>query len=313
MTRYRSIAFLSAGLFLAGCGGANTEKEIVPEQGTLSIQLTDAAVDGVAEVNLELTGISVKPDGGPPIDVTFDAPLIVNLAALTEDNTETLFDAQSLPVGAYDWIRLDVNAECDTVADSFVVPDSGGMVELGLRVPSATGLQLGNGFVITANQDTGFVIDWDLRLGLVDPQANGCFTLKPSLRIIDMAEHGAIAGTVEPSLISDPTCTSDPNTEAGNVVYVYEGRGVAPDDIDDLAPEPVTTANVRLDPMSGNYEYMAAFLSPGSFTAAFTCQGRGDIIPDDENLQINADDDILFSASVNVDVADGQTTTVDFN
>lgn len=305
---YRYIVLLSTALFLGACGGGSSSG---PGQGTLSIQLTDAPVDGVTNVTVEFAGITVNPNDGPHIDFTFDTPVAVDLAALTEDNTEILLNGEILPAGEYNWIRLNVNADCDTVFDSFVSVDTGGDVEL--RVPSARGLQLGNGFVITANQNTSFVIDWDLRMGLVDPQGSSCFKLRPSLRIIDMTQHGSIAGTVDPSLISDPACTSDPNTEAGNVVYVYEGSDVVPDDIDDNDPEPVTTANVRFDSNSGNYEYMAAFLSPGPYTAAFTCQGQDDIIPDDENPQLDADDDISFTPGMNVEVVDGQTATVNFN
>ena len=304
----RITALVLASMLLTACGGSGSSS---PAQGTLSVQITDAPVDGVIGVTVEFTGITVKPQNGSQLGFVFDAPTSFDLATLTQDNTAMLLNDQTLPAGEYNWIRLDVNADCDTEFDSFVDEDSGGMVEL--RVPSASGLQLGNGFVVTANQNTSFVIDWDLRLGLNDPVGSSCYKLKPSLRIIDMTEHGAIAGTVDPSLISDPSCTSDPNTEAGNVVYVYEGAGVVPDDIDDIDPEPVTTANVRMDSMTGNYEYVAAFLSPGLYTAAFTCQGQDDAIPDPEMPGLDVDDAIVFTAGQDVEVLDGQTTTLDFN
>ncbi len=62
---------------------------------------------------------------------------------------------------------------------------------------------------------------------------------------------GAIVGTVDPSLVPDG-CTP--------AVYVYEGSGVTPDDIDtDVnTPDPVTTATVKLD--NGTYSYKAAYL-----------------------------------------------------
>lgn len=235
----------------------------------------------------------------------------IDLATLTEDNTEMLLNGQTLPAGEYNWVRLDVNADCDTVLDSFVDDDAGGMVEL--RVPSAQGLQLGNGFVIIANQNTSFVVDWDLRKGLNDPQGSNCYKLKPSLRIIDMTTHGSIAGTVDPLLISDAAaCTSDSNTEAGNVVYIYEGADIMPDDIDDIDPEPVTTANVRYDATTDTYDYLSAFLSPGEYTAAFTCQGRDDAIPDEDMPDLVIDNDVTFTAGQNVTVADGQTATTNF-
>jgi hypothetical protein len=305
-----NLIVLISSLLIAACGGGGSSSS-APSQGSLSLQITDAPVDGVTGVTVEFTGITVNPRNGAHLEFPFDSPLSIDLATLTEDNTEMLLNGQTLPAGEYNWVRLDVNADCDTVFDSFVNDDTGGMVEL--RVPSAQGLQLGNGFVITANQNTSFVVDWDLRKGLNDPQGSNCYKLKPSLRIIDMTTHGSIAGTVDPLLISNAAaCTSDSNTEAGNVVYIYEGADIMPDDIDDIDPEPVTTANVRYDATTDTYDYMAAFLSPGEYTAAFTCQGRDDAIPDEDMPDLVIDNDVTFTAGQNVTVADGQTAITNF-
>ena len=113
-----------------------------------------------------------------------------------------------------------------------------------------------------------------------------------------------MAGTVAAALISDAACTSDTTTGEGNEVYVYQGSSITPDHTDDIAPDPLTTADVRLNNASGNYEYMAPFLPPGDYTAAFTCQGR-----DDDPA---TDDAITFTAGQDATVMDGQTTPVNF-
>lgn len=304
---WRLIVIVMLSALLGACsdsGGGSGD-------GTLSVAITDAPVDGVTEVTVEFSGITVNPRNGPHLEFPFNEPKSIDLAALDRGNTAELLNNQSLPAGEYNWIRLDVNADCDDVYDSFVEPNGGGMVEL--RVPSARGLQLGNGFVITANENTSFVIDWDLRKGLNDPQGSDCFKLRPTLRIIDSTEHGTIAGTVDAALVNDMACTSDPDTGAGNVVYIYEGGSIMPDDIDGADPDPVSTANVQLNGETGDYEYVAAFLSPGEYTAAFTCQGQGDNVPDEDNPQLNVDDPIAFGPVVNdVVVVNGQTTAVDF-
>jgi hypothetical protein len=318
-------AIIFTTTLLSACGGGGSSSN-APAQGSLTIAVTDAPVDGVTGVTVEFTGITVKPKTGSQLTFEFDEPAQIDLATLTEDNTATLLNGQTLPAGEYNWVRLDVNADCDTTFDSFVDEDTGGMVEL--SVPSARGLQLSSGFVITANQNTSFVIDWDLRKGLVDPQnypqndpqGSSCYKLKPSLRIIDLTEYGSIAGSVDPALIDATGCTSDPNTEAGNVVYVYEGADVVPDDIDaidatedpDTDPEPVTTANVRFNAETSTYDYMAAFLSPGSYTAAFTCQGQDDVIPDEDMPSLEDNNVIEFIGAQNVEVVDGETAMADF-
>jgi hypothetical protein len=119
-----------------------------------------------------------------------------------------------------------------------------------------------------------------------------------------MTEYGTIAGSVDPLLIDASGCTSDPNTEAGNVVYVYEGAAVKPDDIDNIDPEPVTTANVRFNAETSTYDYMAVFLSAGSYTAAFTCQGQNDVIPDEDMPGLVVDNAIGFALGQDVE-ADG--------
>lgn len=305
LTRIKWSLIALSAFIVYGCGGSGSDFN--GGTGTLSVQITDATVDGVTETVVEFTGITVKPRNGGQLEFPFDDPMTIDLKTLTNINTELLLDEQVLPAGEYNWIRLAVNAECDSMLDSYVMTNSGGQVEL--RVPSGdtSGLQLGNGFVVTANQSTNLVIDWDLRMGLTHPQGSSCYKLRPSLRIVDFAEHGSIAGTVDATLI-DGDCSSDPNTGAGNVVYVFEGADINPDDIDGNAPDPVTTANVSLE----DGRYMAAFLEPGPYTVAFTCQGGDDAVPDDDMPELDTDDAIEFTAGQNVEVVNGETATVDF-
>ena len=128
-----------------------------------------------------------------------------------------------------------------------------------------------------------------------------------------MTTYGSVAGTVDPQLISAAECSSDVNTEAGNVVYIYAGADVIPDDIDDIDADPLVTATVRYDSATDSYAYMAAFLSPGDYIAAFTCQGRDDAVPDEDAAELVVDNEIVFTTGVNVTVVDGETVTASFN
>jgi hypothetical protein len=143
-----------------------------------------------------------------------------------------------------------------------------------------SGLKLVSGFTVVAGCEASFVIDWNLREGLVQAPGQDGYKLQPALRITDLQEYGTIAGTVATALVTAEGCTSDPNTGEGNSVYVFSGAGVTPDDFDGTAPEPLATAEVRLDIGSGNYEYMATFLAPGDYTVAFTCMAGDDAVPD---------------------------------
>lgn len=296
-----------ATIALVACGGGSDGTGM----GTLTIAVTDAPIDGVTEVWVEFDGVTLKPQNGPQIEYRFDdTPRSINLKALTDGKFELLF-GEEVPAGQYIWMKLDVNAEFDSIFDSYVIQDGGGQVEL--RIPPDR-LKLGNEFTVAQGGESAFVIEWNLRMGLTDPVGQPGYKLQPSLRITDMTEHGTITGTVDSSLLPpiDNSCTSDLNSGDGNVVYIFEGSNILPDDVDGILPDPLTTADVRLN-NDGNQEYMAPFLSPGDYTVAFTCQGADDVMPDLDNPELPVDDAIAFTAGINATVFDGQTTIVNFD
>lgn len=285
--------------FLTACGGSSSS-DPEPATGTLTVGVTDAPVSDVDQVVVEFSGVTVKPREGEQITIEFDEPNSVDLLALDGPQTETLLDGEEMDAGEYNWIQLEVNA-VEGTQDSFVITDTGQQIEL--EVPSG-GLRLVSGFTITQNQETSFIIDWDVRQGLTAPANQDSWKLTPALRIIDSTEFGDIAGTVAVGLVEDGSCTNDLAEDTGNAVYIYEGLDVTPNDIDQTDDDPVATGGVTQDE-NGNYTYSVTFLSPGDYTVAFTCQADDDE-PDTE-------DDITFAGSANATVEDGEETVVDFN
>lgn len=314
-----AVTSLGCACLLAACGGGNSSSSNAdsPEDatGTLSVAITDAPVHDVTQVVVEFDGVTVQPADGPPIDFTFD-PMQIDLLQLTGENSAVLLDGVTVPAGPYEWIALHVNAEFDGIFDSFVEQD-GGMVELRVPSGSQSGLRLVSGFTVTADQNTSFIIDWDLLQGLTEPVGQPGVFLRPALRITDMTEHGTIAGTVADALVMDETCANSLDDDAGNIVYVYEGSGVTPDDIDGTEPEPLTTGVVAVDGQAaGAYTYSVPFLSPGEYTVAFTCRGLNET-PDADDSPADPDapdqtTDVWFSEPQNATVADGEVAVVDF-
>ncbi|MCH7744176.1 MAG: DUF4382 domain-containing protein [Proteobacteria bacterium] len=293
-------------LVISGCsggGGGNAAEEVVvDEAGFINISITDAPVDTVIEVWVEFDGISLKPQSADTLDFAFEEPLRIDLLALTGENTSSLLENQSVPAGGYNWIRLDVNADLDTVFDSYVMTENGEMVEL--EVTSQRGLQLVSGFTITSGQTASFVIDWDLRKGLTMPKGQGMgWKLRPALRITDLVESGSISGVVEEGLLSADSCTNDLAEDTGNSVYVFSGHDATLEDIHTEETDPVSTAAVTQDE-NGFYVYSATFLSAGDYTVAFTCQGLDDDPETDDTLE--------FSPSQNVSVIADEDTIADF-
>lgn len=300
MNRFLIACAVSTALAACG-GGSGPEPDLT---GTLSIAISDAAVEDVSEVWVEFTGITLKPQDGDEIQFTFDAVKRINLFELQNGNTAELLPNTRVPTGPYNWIRLGVNAEFDNVMDSFARRNDGSQVELRVPSGSQSGLKLVSGFTITQNQSTNIVLDWDLRKALSDPQGQPGMHLRPALRVTDMAAFGTLAGSVDSALLEDASCTNDLVEGTGNAVYVYAGEVNEPDDINGMDSDPLATATVSLGP-DEVYGYEVNYLAVGDYTVALTCQASDD---DPE-----VDDDIAFAASATgVTIADGETTTLDF-
>jgi Domain of unknown function (DUF4382) len=313
-TRYwRLGALAAAASAAAACSGSSGDGG----SGTLTLSLMDAAVDHVTEVHVEITAIWLKPAGGPAVELPLtDTPITVDLLELTVDNAAILVDGALVDAGTYEWLAMDVNAEFDNVFDSYVLTDTGGMEEI--RVPSGR-VRLVSGFEVAEAQAVQFLFDWDLRQALVDPPAfDPGFILKPAFRVIDVTEYGVLRGAIAVATVTDAAndCNADDpvqlDYDIGNVVYIYTGLGVTPDDIDANDPEPLTTVDAVLNAESTHYEYRM-LLAPGEYTIAFTCHGGNDTDADELGHMDPLDDTVAFFApAAAVTMTTDAELTVDF-
>jgi hypothetical protein len=285
---------------VAGCGGSGGSGG--EKTGFIAIGITDAPIDEVSAVVVEFTGVTLKPSSGDEITITFDTAKSFDLLTLTGGLTAELLRETEVPVGEYNWVRLAVNAEFDSVFDSYAMTPTG---QVELRVPSGnnSGLKLVSGFTVTQDQSTNLVIDWDLRKALSDPLGQTGIHLRPALRVTDMSAYGTLTGTVSDLLVNDESCTNDPAMGTGSAVYLYNGVVEVPGDIGDAVSETFTTATASQDE-SGTYVFEINFLSVGEYTAAFTCQAS------DDDPAI--DDDIVFSAPQTLMIDDGMTKSITF-
>jgi hypothetical protein len=304
-----TVAF--AGLvLLSACGGSGGGSGGTDPNrtGSLTLSITDAPVDAVSEVWIRFTGVRVKPREGQALSFPFATPKDVDLLQLTGENSMTLLNGEPVPVGQYDWIALDIQARFDGEYDSYVVTDAGHMIELQVPSGDQQGLRLVSGFTITADRNTHFMIDWDLRKGLTNPVGRPGYFLRPALRITDMSQYGTLSGTVADALVMETegpgACNNDLANDLGNLVYIFAGSNQTPVDISGADGDPLTTARVASDPeAAGAYTWSAPFMPVGNYTVAFTCQGLAE---NPEQL-----DGLVFSSVGNATVAQGQTTVVE--
>ena len=287
-----TLSILSS-LAMVSCGGPASEdasgRSGVPN-GAFTLSITDAAVDNATKVFVQFSAIELKPADGPSITYTFDAPLSVNLLSLQGSLSEDFFNSIVIPSGAYNWVRLAVNTSGDL--DSYIKLDDGSEHELTIPSGGQSGLKINDGFVVGAGSETAMTIDFDLRKSII--KAAGSYRLKPVLRLINNDDAGSITGSIDAALTTGLDC-SDQDPETGNAVYVFSGFDAEVDDIDDVLPEPITTALMTLNTETGMYDYEVGFLPQGNYTVVYTCMA------DLDNPEV--DDAIIFqSIDNNVDV-----------
>lgn len=292
---FYSIVSLALATTLVACSSGSGDDE-----GAISVGVTDAPIDDVESVWIEFTGVSIKPASGDKLDFDFDQPRQIDLLALQGDESELLLNNEPLPAGNYNWIRLKVNAEFDGIMDSYVWLKTGSQEDLQIPSGSQSGLKLNRGFTVAAGDTTSLTIDFDLRKSLTEPSGQPGYKLRPTLRLVDNNKVGSIRGTVDTTLLTDSSC-SDADIDTGNVVYLFSGENVTPDDIDDGNVEPITTALVKLNPETGDYEYRVGYLTADTYTVAFTCQGDLDDPETDDTFQF------VQSSAVTVSVGQAQT------
>lgn len=269
---------------LTACGGGSGGGGSAATASTVSISLTDAPVEDAQEVWIQVTGVAFKPEGSAPEIVKDFAPRSLNLLAYQQGRTALLLDKVPFEPGRYQWIRLLIASE-PNVRDSYAMVNG---QECELRVPSGaeSGLKLNRGLTVPAAGSLALTLDFDLRQSLHAPpgQRSGTtgactqgYLLRPTIRVVDDASVGAIAGTVKfDSGIVPADCKPK--------VYVYEGS-VTPDDVEDSTTaspdvDPLTVIGVEFPAGSATGNYRAAFLPAGNYTAAFTC-GNDDPAADD--------------------------------
>ena len=139
-----------------------------PRGGTLAVHLTDDPADELSELNVYITGLTVKPDDGPVERIANDIGL-VDLLEL-QDATLLLVTA-GLEPGSYDHIRVELDQD-----RSNVVEKDGGATKP-LQIASQE-VKVNGGFVIESGEQTELTLDFDAGASL-RRQGNGGWLLVP--------------------------------------------------------------------------------------------------------------------------------------
>lgn len=299
MTTYRitSLALCATGLLaLTGCGGSSSGSDGT-STGTLDLQITDAPVDGASAVVVQFDGVEIQPANGERLTFDFEEPRQIDLLALQGNNSEPLLTGEVVPAGDYEWIRLMVTTESQSLNSYIEMEGDGGQHALFIPSGAQTGLKLVSGFSVPVGGKADFTIDFDLRKSVVERGQSGQpYILKPTLRIVDNSQIGSISGTVDTATASSEGCSP--------AAYVYSGTGVTADEEGSETP-PLTSAMISMDESTGEYGFTVGFLNEGDYTVAWTCFADQDEPETEEGT-------IIFEASVDATVVADQNTEVSF-
>ncbi len=325
------ITSLGLGISLVSACGDSSSDPVLPhaDNSKATFSVTDAPVDGVDAVKVTFNRIELKRADGEIIELNFNEPVVIpNLLNLTGGIATPIISDTTIPAGNYQWMRLFIDGG---YPDSSVLPKLGN--EADLFIPGQQNgstversLLLNSAFTVPTGSEVAFTIDFVLRQGLTKPANADYYLLHPALRLVNDADVGTIAGTVDSTVIASNACSD----LSGHSVYLYEGDinalnkrpedfydpGISADNTDaeteaeigdtsDLA-RPISSAEVTQND-SGAYTFKIGFVeaTPTGYSIALTCQSIFD--------EPDSDDDIDFSDAIAVDVKAGETSNVRFS
>ncbi|MFU8812584.1 MAG: DUF4382 domain-containing protein [Balneolaceae bacterium] len=191
---FKSIAFILFPIFLfTACDNSSVSPD--GELGTMHVLLTDAPGDfehvfiDIQEVRIHRSSDAEEGESGW-ITIN-DQPMVVDLMELTNGNTDILGEEQLEP-GTYSQLRLVLGPNNEFVRNGETRP---------LTTPSAqqSGLKLNINAEIEGGRTYTLLLDFDASRSIVEAGNSGNVLLKPVIRAVNLAETGAIGGTIEPA------------------------------------------------------------------------------------------------------------------
>jgi len=285
LKRSLSIAALApACLLLASCGSGNTSG--------LTLSMTDAPLDSASAVIVSFAGLQVSGPNVTPYTKVINPPSSLDLYALQGGISAAITSHLQIAPGHYTQLSFTIASDPSIAQSSITLPDGLHILYIPPNVSSTVNIPVD--FTIASGGTVNMTVDFDLRRSIIqDPNDPTKYQLIPSMRAVQNELSGTLTGSVATTLI---TCLEP-------AVYVYQGV-VTPTDVDINAPagtvQPITTELVGYNQTTGLYNFTAGFLSPGTYTAAFTCEAPFDVA--------NQANNILFT-SVTTGVVSAQNTT----
>ncbi|MCU4675196.1 DUF4382 domain-containing protein [Catenovulum sp. 2E275] len=294
-----TLSAVALALGLAACGGSSDDSnnEGSEQSAKFSLGVSDAAVEGASEVNIFVKQITLRNDAGEDtvIETTDEnnQPEKINLLDFQGSAAYQLVTNLEVEAGDYQWIRMDIvnGTEADITQTSHIVFEDASVRPLVVSRKGNDGvgeIQL-NDFELNQGENS-FVVEFDLKRSLVDPQNNQDIKLKPTgVRLENLISSGHISGSISAEVIGacevDNASFAGTGGEFGHAVYLYDDDVTAQTalDIDDTDSEltPHATASLVMNSETGDYDFEFGFVGEGDYSLGYTCVSHLD---DAENM-----------------------------
>lgn len=262
--KWMILALVITGLALAfGCNGGGSDSSS-GGTGTLSLQLTDASIDGLKAVYVTIKEVRVhKADAGEntaaddentendAAEVDDDDPDSGWTVVATPNKTYNLLElvngameqlgTKELEVGHYTQMRLMLGENPDDTTNilgaahpfpNYLIGSGDDVHEL--KVPSGyqSGIKLVRGFDIDRDVPVELILDFDACRSVIEAGNSGNYHLKPTIKVLDAVSYAVVKGVVTDgegnpipgALVSAQVYNADAASEADKVLIITSTR-----------------------------------------------------------------------------------------
>jgi hypothetical protein len=262
-------------LGVTGCGGGGGSATSAAS-GSVSVNITDAPIDGASEVKVVFTGLELHQASGSTTTIDFSTPKSIDLIKLQQGVTGALTDESAVPAGNYDWMRLKVLASKNSQGESYIKLLSGEQYPLWIPSGAETGLKLNRPFTVAQGSITRLILDFDLRKSITAPPGQDPnYIMRPTLRLLDQLQVGKISATVNLATLATAQLGAGAAVSACKAgAYLFAGGTATPDDQDGDAADgadPIVYQPLAYDGVNSVVTISIPFLETGTYTLAATC------------------------------------------